>query len=72
MLSLAGGGCGTSMSVPVTDVRQFAPITLSCKDTTATRAQIVAHNSRYDTLKSGKRVIYKDDCPVEPKAKPTS
>lgn len=38
---------------------------MSCGDTEETRKQIVAHNSRYDTLKTGKRVVYADDCPKE-------
>ena len=69
MLLLASAGCATPTSVPVSDLRSFRPITLSCADTAATRKQIVAHNSVLDTLKRGKKVVYADDCP---QAKPTS
>ena len=69
MLLLASAGCAQNTPVPVSDVRAFKPITMSCRDTVATRAQIVAHNSVLDSLKSGKRVVYSDDCPKE---KPTS
>lgn len=68
-LLLGGAGCAQNTSVLTSDVRAFKPITTSCKDTAATRTQVNAHNSVLDTLKSGKRVVYRDDCPVE---KPTS
>ena len=66
---LALAGCSTPISVaPDTSLRSFKPITLSCEDTPDTRAQIIAHNSVYDTLKHGKRTVYKDGC-QKPEAK---
>jgi hypothetical protein len=70
MLLLANVGCAQSTPALISDVRWAKNITLSCKDTPATRVQIIAHNSVLDTLKSGRRVVYKDDCP--PVEKPTS
>lgn len=69
-LGLAGCSGGVVVPVPVSDVRPFKPITLSCQDTAPTRQQIIAHNSVYDTLKSGHKIVYKDDCVEHPK--PTS
>ena len=69
ILPLVSGGCATPIAAPVTDLRPFKPITLSCADTASTRKQIVAHNSVLDSLKRNKRVIYSDDCP---EGKPTS
>ena len=71
LLLPASAGCATPTVVPTSDIRAFKPITMSCRDTLATRAQIVAHNSVLDSLKSGKRVVYQDDCPIE-QQKPTS
>jgi hypothetical protein len=68
-LLVASAGCATQ-TVAVSDVRSFKPLTWSCKDTAQTRAGVVAHNSVLESLKSGKRIVYKDDCPQE--AKPTS
>ena len=56
-------GCAADTSVPVTDLRPWKPITYSCKDTKATRVQILQHDSVYDTLKSGKKVVNQDRCP---------
>ena len=59
-------GCATPISVaPDTSLKSFRPITLSCQDTAETRKQIVAHNSVYDTLRKGKRIVYADDCSKE-------
>jgi len=68
-LLLGNVGCATQ-TVAVSDVRSFKPLTWSCKDTETTRKGIAAHNSVLESLKSGKRIVYKDDCPQE--AKPTS
>lgn len=62
------GACSEVREVPVTDLRPFKPISSSCQDTEQTRKEIRAHNSVYETLKSGKRVVYSDPCPTE---KPT-
>jgi hypothetical protein len=68
-------GCA-STPVPVTDLRPITPITLSCKDTPETREQINKLNSVVDSLKTGRRRVYGDDCPPAPKdsqqQKPTS
>ena len=44
----------------------FKPISSSKADTCETRREIAEHNSRYDTLKTGKTVVYKAPCDVEP------
>ena len=62
-------GCSEVREVPVTDLRPFRPISSSCVDTAETRKEIRAHNSVLASLKSGKRVVYSDPCPIE---KPTS
>lgn len=69
MLLLVSAGCATPTVAPVTDLRPFKPITLSCADTATTRKQVVAHNSVLDSLKKGKKVVYSDDCAD---SKPTS
>ena len=56
--------------MPVTNLGPFKPIGYSCKDTDKTREEIRAHNGVYVSLKTGKRTVYADDCPVE--TKPTS
>lgn len=66
-------GCGTVTSVQTdTSLRSFRPITMSCKDTPETRKQVTAHNSAYDTLKTGKVVAYKDSCPKAEQPAPTT
>lgn len=65
MLSLLPslGACAQSTNVvPISDVRPWRPVSYSCADTKETRRQVIAHNSVYDTLKSGKRVVYGDTC----------
>ena len=69
-LLLASAGCATQ-TVAVSDVRSFKPIGWSCQDTVTTRKEVVAHNSVLASLKSGKKVVYSDDCPKEEKAKPS-
>jgi len=46
----------------VSDLRPWQPITYSCKDTAGTRAQIIAHDSVYDSLKTGRKVVIQDKC----------
>jgi hypothetical protein len=65
------GACSQTV-VPVSDIRPFRPITMSCKDTPDTRTQIVRHNSVLDSLKSGKDVVYRDDCPAKKEPPKTS
>ncbi len=72
-MTLALGGCATNTNVRTdTSLRSFRTITLSCKDTPETRKQILAHDSAFDTLKSGKVVAYKDTCQEAPKPAKTS
>lgn len=66
----AVSGCAQMREIPVTDLRPWKPIKASCADTQETRDQVRAHNSVLDSLKSGKKVVYRDDCKQE--AKPTS
>lgn len=63
------GACSQTV-VPVTDVRPFRTITTSCRDTAETRKQVIRHNSVLDTLKTGKDVVYGDDCPAPAKKEP--
>lgn len=70
VLPLLLAGCSQTV-VPVTDLRPIQNITSSCRDTKPTRDQVAQHNSRLDTLKTGKRVVYVDEC-RESAAKPTS
>lgn len=74
MLPLANAGCAANTSAPATDLRPWRPITYSCKDTKETRQQILAHDSVYDSLANGGKVINRDKCvevQPEPKKAPT-
>jgi hypothetical protein len=68
-LTLTFGACSEVREVPVTDLRPFKPISSSCVDTAETRKEIRAHNSVLASLKTGRKVVYSDPCPVE---RPTS
>ena len=71
-LLLASAGCATQ-TVPVTDLRPFKPIVWSCETAKgAAREGIIKHNSVLASLRSGKRIVYADDCPGEVKSKPTT
>ena len=70
--ALVLGACAIPTPAPDTSVESFRPITTSCRDTLETRKQIVQHNSVYDTLKNGKRVVYADGCPAPTKEAKTS
>lgn len=63
------GACSQTV-VPVTDTRSFTTILSSCKDTVATRQQILRHNSVLDSLRKGKDVVYYDDCEASKPSKP--
>ena len=64
--SLALAGCSTPMSVTTKGaLDSFRPLTYSRHDTCATQQEIAEHNSRYDTLKTGKEVVYKAPCASE-------
>lgn len=56
--------CETPLVVTDTGVRSFKPIQWSCLDTPNTRKQVVEHNSVHATLSTGKRTVYRDDCPA--------
>ena len=63
LLGLAGCATPTGATVtPKSSLRAFVPIYWSCKDTRETRRQIIAHNSVYDTLRKGRKVVYADHC----------
>lgn len=61
-------GCET-LSYVTTEgaVTAFKPIAMSRKDTCETQKQVAEHNSRYDTLKTGKEVVYKAPCQIDKK-----
>ena len=61
--------CSEVREVPVADLRPWKPISASCDDTAETRKQVRDHNGVYDSLKSGKRIVYADPCKD---VKPTS
>ena len=73
LATLALAACSTSTSAPTTKgaLDAFKPLSMSRKDTCQTQTEIADHNSRYDTLKTGKDVVYKPPCvrekPKEPK-----
>lgn len=71
LIALLSSGCaGQTVPVPVSDVRPFKPIPWTCETASGeARRGIVAHNSVYDSLKTGRKVVYADDCP---KPKPVS
>ena len=57
--------CGPDKPVPVTNLGPFKPLHPRCADTAESRTEMNEHNSVYDSLKKGKRVIYSDHCPKE-------
>lgn len=66
LLSLAPllAGCST-LTPGVTSAGAadaFKPIAASPRDTCETQRQIAEHNSRLDTIKSGKEIVYKAHC----------
>lgn len=61
--------CSEVREIPVTDLRPFKPITASCADEAETRKQIRDHNGVYESLRTKKKVVFRDDCPP---GKPTS
>jgi len=63
------GACSTQMSATTTKgaLDAFKVISMSRKDTCQTQKEIAEHNSRYETLKSGKETVLKAPCDVEQK-----
>lgn len=65
-LAPMAGGCST-LSFVTTEgaVAAFKPIGMSRRDTCETQKQVAEHNSRLETLKSGKETVYKAPCQIE-------
>ena len=63
ILTCGLSACAEPEKVPVTNLGPFKPISSSCADTAQTRKEIRQHNSVYDSLKTGKKVVYEDKCP---------
>lgn len=63
---------GCSTLTPVSSkgaLDAFKPISSSRADTCQTQREVAEHNSRYDTVKIGKPVVYKAECDMRrPKA----
>ena len=65
--TLALAGCSTPTGVTTKGALDaFKPIRASDQDTCETQVQVAEHNSRYDTLKEGKSVVYKAGCIANP------
>lgn len=45
----------------------FKPIEASPRDTCPTQTAVAEHNSRYDSLKKGRTVVYKAPCQIDKK-----
>ena len=75
--ALAGCGTLTPALTKTGALDAFEPITASPRDTCPTQRAVAEHNSRYDSLKSGKEVVYRAACdlakpqktPAEPEPK---
>ncbi len=61
-LTLAGCNPAPTSAVIDTSTLSFRPIPVDRRDTCATQKEVAAHNSVYDTLKSGKEVAYCAPC----------
>lgn len=48
----------------------FRPLMMSRKDTCGTQREIAEHNSRYETLRTGKETVYRAPCDVDKKQDP--
>lgn len=67
-LALAVAGCATPTSVTTKGaLDSFRPLTMSKRDTCDTQREIAEHNSRYDTLKTGKETAYRAPCDIDKK-----
>lgn len=63
LVTLALAGCSTPTGVSTKGALDaFKTISSSPKDTCQTQREVAEHNSRYDTLKNGKEVVYKAEC----------
>lgn len=63
-VTLTCAACGTPTSGVTSKgaLDAFKPIASSPKDTCQTQVAVAEHNSRYDTLKTGKETVYKAPC----------
>lgn len=69
--ALALAGCETPMSVTTKGaLDSFRPLMMSRKDTCGTQREIAEHNSRYETLRTGKETVYRAPCDVDKKQDP--
>lgn len=68
LATLALAACETPTRVIDTSVNSFRPIPYSARDTCETQAAVAEHNAVYDTLKTGRPVVYKPPCALAPKA----
>lgn len=80
-LAMALAGCSTIPSfgtdapkgrVIDTSVQSFRPIAMSRNDTCPTQRAIAAHNSVYQTIKTGKVVAYRAPCDADEAGKSQS
>lgn len=63
LATLLLAGCSTPTAVSTKGaIDAFRNISSSQKDTCQTQREVAEHNSRYDTLKNGKEVVYKAEC----------
>jgi hypothetical protein len=63
LLSVAAlAACATPTPPVDTSLTSFRPIGYSLRDTCQTQREIAAHNSVYDTLKSGRSTVYTAPC----------
>lgn len=73
LVTLNLAGCVTPTPVTIKGAElAFKPIASSPKDTCSTQQQVAEHNSRLDTIKAGKPVVYKAPCDVDKKEAATS
>lgn len=62
---LAGCSTPTSGLTKAGALLAFKPIAAHRKDTCETQRQVAQHNSRYDTIRRSKVVVYKAACEIE-------
>lgn len=68
-LTLPLAACSTLTSEPTTKgaLDSFRALSMSKKDTCGTQREIAEHNSRFDTLKTGRDAVYKAPCELDRK-----
>ena len=71
LVTLSLMGCSTPTPVTIKGAElAFKPIAASPKDTCSTQQQVAEHNSRLDSIKAGKPIVYKAPCDVEKNPEP--